>query len=1496
MSVDPTRLPPAPAPALRRALSLALFALALVATGCGADGGGGGGGAEPDAAGQGGTVTQPDASGGAVGPGGQGGGGTTGGSAMPADAAVAPTPDAATPPESDAATPPACSVGESRCNGDVVESCVAGTWVRVVACAGDETCVEGVCRPVECTPACDGRACGDDGCGGDCGACDGECIDGRCARPDACVDCPVEACGDGQCVAPETPGDCPRDCQCPPGTGWDFGTARCVALSPCDPPCAGGDVCEAGVCVPPGARCGDDACEAGESCATCPADCGFCCGDGACVADDRETCATCPVDCGCAADERCDVPTATCVIACTPDCGARMCGDDGCGGSCGACGPDEACDRDGLCVVVPAVCGDGTCQAAEDCNSCVGDCGQCCGDGACDPAAGETCATCARDCRCAAGEACDLVERRCEAPCVRDCNGRLCGDDGCGGSCGDCGPGGLCEPVSGTCEILCTPLCDGRNCGDDGCGGVCGECDDGAVCTGAGRCVGGGPACQCAVDQACLDGRCRPLDHVCSPDVPDGLCGNGLTCAAGVCVESGAACSDQNPTGVCPVGQVCRNGACEIVDGALLCDDQNACTLDFFDHVTNRCGHAPQVVACSDGNGCTRDACVEGACVGTPVAGCVAPPTIAPYPPLTNQVALRLTGDKAAGDAIYVDGQEAIPGDQSLTWGVQLNLVPGENVYRIQTSNPAGMSGVVEVRVVYDIVAPTTTISPAGGTFLDGVGVTIASSEPARVYCTTDGSEPTEAIQWFQSLRTVRIYDPTTVKCKARDLAGNWEAATVSAQFNITRDGGVWSGVDVLPAGLTHASAVGIGAVLYVVGGSDGAAAQATAVSYDTRTGAFTNLAALPVGRSELALVATTSTTLLAIGGENDAVPLNLVSQLDLNNPGAGWTPRAAMPSTRFGLQAAPSGAEIFVFGGKTNGGVVLNTVEAYNPGGNAWRNNLAAMPRARYGFSAIARDGKIYLIGGEDEAGRPIAEVDVYTPANNAWSQVGDLPTPRSFATATLEYNVGAVNGGPTNIVVAGGRLAGGVATSVVEAFTIEENAWRPMPSMPTPRHSAAGATLDAVPARIDAVQVSGFAVGGQTTAGLSAELSSFTVARDYLRELAPLPAGRFMHAAAALGERIYLLGGREFQETTVAWVFDPETETYEQIADLPTPQNGLSAVAFNDRVWAVGGMNAFGIAVPKLRYHDAESDAWVEMQPMLTARRDAVAVFHDGRLYVIGGDNNGAVQSVEVYDPATNRWAQGPALPEARSGAVGVSYNGAIYVAGGRNAAGTVIGSILRLQGNVWAPVPGDIPVANATAAVIGSQLAVFAGRSAGGLSNLMYRYDLTTQSLGFALVPATRLLPAWDFQAAATVNGDVFLFGGNDAVVPGPSGQVRAFKYAGRCLNGVIDPYEGMAGGNFPDIGNGCGGIDPFVALTPGWGFGHHGSCGQWNGCGSAQGCANMACAYYGHGPAQSWGEGQCTSVGQCNLFQGANSIDFGYRGCELPVAINIRCARR
>ena len=36
--------------------------------------------------------------------------------------------------------------------------------------------------------------------------------------------------------------------------------------------------------------------------------------------------------------------------------------------------------------------------------------------------------------------------------CIPACDGRQCGDDGCGGSCGECGATSLCNALSGVCE------------------------------------------------------------------------------------------------------------------------------------------------------------------------------------------------------------------------------------------------------------------------------------------------------------------------------------------------------------------------------------------------------------------------------------------------------------------------------------------------------------------------------------------------------------------------------------------------------------------------------------------------------------------------------------------------------------------------------------------------------------------------------------------------------------------------------------------------------------------------------------------------------------------------------------------------------------------------------------------------------------------------------------------------------------------------------------
>lgn len=134
--------------------------------------------------------------------------------------------------------------------------------------------------------------------------------------------------------------------------------------------------------------------------------------------------------------------------------------------------PNYPCDTDKMC------CG-GSCCDEENEICCDSICCQkdqsCCGENCCEE--DQTCCdgicckedeTCCNGVCCPEGEVCD-DDGNCCAP---DCSGVDCGDDGCGGSCGDCSECESCENGS------CVP--------DDSL-----PCDDGDPCTKNDRCVNG---------------------------------------------------------------------------------------------------------------------------------------------------------------------------------------------------------------------------------------------------------------------------------------------------------------------------------------------------------------------------------------------------------------------------------------------------------------------------------------------------------------------------------------------------------------------------------------------------------------------------------------------------------------------------------------------------------------------------------------------------------------------------------------------------------------------------------------------------------------------------------------------------------------------------------------------------------------------------------------------------------------------------------------------
>ncbi len=345
--------------------------------------------------------------------------------------------------------------------------------------------------------------------------------------------------------------------------------------------CTEGDYCDEGqceagawVCAP---KCGDGVCGEGESCESCPGDCGQCphCGDGQC--QEWETCSNCPGDCG----------------SCPVVCGDGVCeGGESCSvcpGDCGECQPvcgDGVCDSVEDCVSCPVdcpvcgpACGDGVCEGSEECSSCPADCGACgaeCGDGACTH--DEDCETCPGDCPvCEPKLSCLAI-----IGCSMDCDDEWCVFD-CMSiqpneaqllfiymtqcietNCVEVTQACFSQAVEGPCKQQyeacgkCDTSCAMLECGPNGCGGSCGQCEAGKLCSPEGVCVDGecgDSVCDEAAGEDC--GSC-PLD-----------CGQCATYTCGMAVSCAGSCGDKQCALNCGVGL--EGAELQAFDGLLAC-------------------------------------------------------------------------------------------------------------------------------------------------------------------------------------------------------------------------------------------------------------------------------------------------------------------------------------------------------------------------------------------------------------------------------------------------------------------------------------------------------------------------------------------------------------------------------------------------------------------------------------------------------------------------------------------------------------------------------------------------------------------------------------------------------------------------------------------------------------------------------------------------------------------------------------------------------------
>jgi len=197
-----------------------------------------------------------------------------------------------------------------------------------------------------------------------------------------------------------------------------------------------------------------------------------------------------------------------------------------------------------------------------------------------------------------------------------------------------------------------------------------------------------------------------------------------------------------------------------------------------------------------------------------------------------------------------------------------------------------------------------------------------------------------------------------------------------------------------------------------------------------------------------------------------------------------------------------------------------------------------------------------------------------------------------------------------------------------------------------------------------------------------MSGKVEVYDPASDRWSDAAPLPIGLHHAGAAAIGDRLYVVGGftRSFlsvwHPVADLHIYDPEKDVWTPGPPMPTARGGLAVTALDGKLYAIGGYGESGNE-GAVEAYDPATREWSAKAPLATPRDHLAAAAAGGRIYAVAGrlkrDYGQNLAVTEVYDPDADRWTTGLPLPTPRSGIAAGAVGDTIYIVGGEAPAGT-------------------------------------------------------------------------------------------------------------------------------------------------------------------------------------------------------------------------------
>jgi N-acetylneuraminic acid mutarotase len=198
-------------------------------------------------------------------------------------------------------------------------------------------------------------------------------------------------------------------------------------------------------------------------------------------------------------------------------------------------------------------------------------------------------------------------------------------------------------------------------------------------------------------------------------------------------------------------------------------------------------------------------------------------------------------------------------------------------------------------------------------------------------------------------------------------------------------------------------------------------------------------------------------------------------------------------------------------------------------------------------------------------------------------------------------------------------------------------------------------------------------YVIGGRSGTVLD-NLERYDPVTDTWTTLTPMLTARAAAAAAVQGDAIYVIGGRTGTggpctgtALDVVERYDIDTDTWSEVASLPSPRTDAAAVEHGGRIYVFGGCDG-GAFLDEVLVYDPVMDTWSSLADMPTARASLVAGIRGNKVFAIGGFAGGPPLDInEVFNIARNSWSTSEPITTPRGEAGAVSHGGRIYVVGG-------------------------------------------------------------------------------------------------------------------------------------------------------------------------------------------------------------------------------------